>query len=93
MEAIDLWFMPLVDDFSGGRVRGAVTRSDLATVVDRFGLDARVLQVRPVLLPNVPADTPVGQLASLAGPAPAYVVTERGGRLIGIYEPDRRRTA
>lgn len=83
-------FMPLVDDFSAGRVRGAVTRSDLATVVERFGADARVIRARPVMLPNVPGDLPLGQLPAVAGAAPAYIVTELGGRLVGIYEPARR---
>lgn len=68
MDAMSISFMPLVDDFSAGRVRGAVTRSDLASVVRRFGADARVISARPVMLPNVPGDMPVGQLPSVAGP-------------------------
>lgn len=90
MEELGIFFMPLVDDFSAGRVRGAVTRSDLANLVGRFGDDARVIQARPVMLPNVPAHLPLGQLPTVAGPAPAFIVTERGGRLVGIYEPDVR---
>lgn len=85
MDALNLEFMPLVDGFGGGRMRGAVTRSDLAQVVRRFGADARVLQARPVMLPNIPADTPVGKVPDAAGRGLAYVVTERGGRLAGIY--------
>lgn len=87
MEAMSISFMPLVDDFSSGRVRGAVTRSDLATIVRRFGMDARVIQARPVRLPIVPADVPVAQVPAVAGPAPAYIVMERGGGLVGVYEP------
>lgn len=87
MDAFDLAFMPLVDEFGGGTVRGAVTRSKLAQVIRRFGRDARVIQVRPVMLPNIPADAPVAQMPGAAARAPAYVVTERGGRLVGVYEP------
>lgn len=87
MDVLNLEFMPLVDDFGGGSVRGAVTRSDLVQAVRRFGADARVLQVRPVMLPNIPADTPVEHIRDPGGHRPAYVVTERGGRLAGIYQP------
>lgn len=92
MDALNLAFMPLVDEFGGGKVRGAVTRSDLAQVIRRFGADARVIQVRPIMLPNIPADTPVTQIPVAAGWASAYIVTERGGQVTGIYEPplDRR---
>lgn len=64
-----------------------MTHSDLAQAVRRFGAEARVLQVRPVMLPNIPADTPVAHIRDPAGHRPAYVVTERGGRLAGIYQP------
>lgn len=87
MDALGVTFMPLVDDFSSGNARAAISRSDVAMLVERFGHKARIIQARPILLPGVPADIPVGQVPSIAGPASAYIVLERGGRLAGIYEP------
>ena len=87
MDALELDFMPLVEDFDGGQVRGIVTRGELARVLKRFGSGARVGRAHPVMLPKVPDDTPVGKVGVLVGNAEAYVVTQRDGRVVGIYEP------
>lgn len=89
LDALGLSFMPVVEDFSDARVAGVVTRAGLETALERHGSSARVAQAAPILLPMVADDTPVGLIATLAGEAPAYVITRHKRRLVGIYQPER----
>jgi CBS domain-containing protein len=87
MDALEIDFMPLVDDFGGRKVIGVITRWELARILRRSGSAGRVEDGTAVLLPMVSEDTPVGHVEATAGKATAYVVVDADGSLKGIYRP------
>jgi len=67
LDALDLDFMPVVDDFGSGRVVGAMTRSNLEDTLGREGPDARVAQVSSVTLPTILDDNSSADVTELRG--------------------------
>lgn len=88
LDALELDFMPVVDDFRSARVVGVMTRSNLEDTLSRKGTHARIAQVTSVTLPTILHDRLSGELADLVDGASACVVVQEEGRLVGIYAPD-----
>lgn len=86
MDALDLNYMPLVENFESGRVLGIVARDELARILEWNGGGGRAGDAELIELPTIRADSPLIDIAATAKEHHAWLVLDFQGRLHGIYE-------